>query len=209
MNNQGRLIDLGFAEAHLPEGTHICQIYSDDGERDKSLLQFLLQGAISKECGACFSENVTQTMLEEYFSQKGVSLSDLLETGALSLNKTSEIYFKDGEFNPDHMLELLTDFYTASQEEGYTAARVIGEMSPKIHEIPGGSRLMEYESRVSLLLQKYPVTAVCQYNAHHFDGATIMDVLKVHPMMVVHGAVIHNPFYIPPEEYLKDIKEGP
>jgi hypothetical protein len=29
-----------------------------------------------------------------------------------------------------------------------------------------------------------------------------MEVLKVHPMMVVRGSVVRNPFYLPPEEYL-------
>ena len=33
-------------------------------------------------------------------------------------------------------------------------ARVIGEMSPRIDTIPGGSRLMEYESKVSVLLRE-------------------------------------------------------
>jgi hypothetical protein len=61
---------------------------------------------------------------------------------------------------------------------------------------------MEYESRISLLLKDHPVTAVCQYDATAFDGATILQVLKVHPLMVIRGAVIHNPFFMPPEEIL-------
>jgi len=90
-----------------------------------------------------------------------------------------------------------------SIESGYAAARVIGEMTPEVQDLPGGDRLLEYESRVSLLLKKVPVTSVCQYDAHAFDGATIMDILKVHPHMVVRGAVVHNPFFIPPEEFLQ------
>ena len=31
----------------------------------------------------------------------------------------------------------------------------------------------------------------------------IMDVLKVHPLMVVRGAVVRNPFFVPPEEFLR------
>ena len=61
---------------------------------------------------------------------------------------------------------------------------------------------MEYESRVSMLLKEVPITAVCQYDANTFDGATIMEVLKVHPMMVIRGTVVHNPYYVPPEEFL-------
>lgn len=60
----------------------------------------------------------------------------------------------------------------------------------------------EYEARVSLLLRDHPVTAVCQYDARAFDGAVIMDVLKVHPLMVIRGAVVHNPFFVRPEDYL-------
>lgn len=198
-------IHLGFTEVNIPAGTHICQIYNTDDERNDSLLKFLLQGLISKECNACFSENITREMLGEYLDKNGYSLSDVLESGSLSLNKTSEIYFQDNEFNPDKMLGLLTDFHNSSVENGYTAARVIGEMTPEINHIEGGSRLLEYESRVSLLLREHPVTAVCQYNAHNFDGGTIMDVLKVHPMMIVRGAVVRNPFFIPPEEFLKQM----
>ena len=75
-------------------------------------------------------------------------------------------------------------------------------MSPEVQNVEGGNRLLEYESRVSLLLREHPVTAVCQYDARCFSGAMIMDILKVHPMMVVRGSVVHNPFFIPPEEFL-------
>ena len=44
--------------------------------------------------------------------------------------------------------------------------------------------------------------AVCQYDANAFDGATLMKILKVHPMMVIRGAVVRNPCYIQPDEFL-------
>jgi hypothetical protein len=88
-------------------------------------------------------------------------------------------------------------------DAGRPGARVIGEMPPDIAEIPGGTRLLEYEARVNSLLRAHPVTAVCQYDAHAFGGADCMDVLTVHPMMLVRGAVVLNPFFIPPEEFLR------
>jgi len=116
--------------------------------------------------------------------------------------KPKDIYFKNDRFDPDRMIEVLTKYHEDSVLEGYPAARVIGEMSPEIQHIPGGSRLLEYESRVSLLQRKHPVTCVCQYDARSFDGAMIMDVLKVHPLMVIRGAVVRNPFFVPPEAFL-------
>lgn len=90
-------------------------------------------------------------------------------------------------------------FHKDSVTNGFPASRVIGKMSAEIQHIPGGSRLLEYESRVSLLLKDHPVTAVCQYDANAFDGATLMKILKVHPMMVIRGAVVRNPCYIQPD----------
>jgi hypothetical protein len=113
------------------------------------------------------------------------------------------IYFENDQFDPERMLETLKGFHECSIKDGQSAARVIGDMDPRITSINGGERLMEYEAKVCLLLETHPVTAVCQYNVDEFDGATIMKVLKVHPLMVVKGAVIRNPFFVAPEEILR------
>jgi len=200
---QPLMVSLGFTSGKVPAGTHICQIITDDDERNDALLQFLLSGLQARERAACFSEKADARTMADFFSQNGLSYAELSDRGAFTLSGTHEVYFQDERFDPDRMLGLLADFYRESMQAGYTAARVIGEMLPEVQHLPGGERLLEYESRVSLLLRDVPVTSVCQYDARSFDGATIMDVLKVHPHMVVKGAVINNPFYIPPEEYLR------
>ena len=208
MTDNRPLVDLGFAEAHLPLGTHICQIYSEDAERDNALLNFLMRGLQKGEQNACFSDNVTEESLKDFFAKHGVDFDDAKRSGAFSLSRTRDVYFPEGRFDPDIMLELLRSYHEDSVAAGYPAARVIGEMTAEINNVPGGSRLLEYESRVSILLKDHPVTAVCQYDARAFDGATVMDVLKVHPMMVVRGKIIHNPFFISPEEYLCNCGEA-
>ncbi|MBN2715691.1 MAG: MEDS domain-containing protein [Deltaproteobacteria bacterium] len=197
------MVNLGFAEAELPAGTHICQIYSDDRERDESLLRFLFAGLHDGERGACFSNDFSADVIEAYCDREGLDIMRLRERQALSVSDVSSVYFKDGVFNPDVMLGLLEAYHDKAKSDGFRAARVVGEMTAEVNDIQGGKRLLEYESRVSLLLRKKPVTAMCQYNAHAFDGAMIMEVLRVHPMMIVSGAVVRNPFFIQPEEYLK------
>ncbi len=202
MKHSHQNVSLGFTEERFPAGTHICQIYSDDAEREESLMKFLLSGVQAEERSACFSDKTGVGALSEFMAEHGYSYEEAEKAGLISVSETGDIYFKDGEFNPERMLELLTEFHGGSVSDGCPAARVIGEMNPAINDIPGGDRLLEYESRVTQLLEKCPVTAVCQYDASVFDGTTIMDVLKVHPLMVVRGGVVRNPFYIPPEEFL-------
>ncbi|PIQ97072.1 MAG: hypothetical protein COV67_06205, partial [Nitrospinae bacterium CG11_big_fil_rev_8_21_14_0_20_56_8] len=65
-------------------------------------------------------------------------------------------------------------------------------------------RFLEYEARINDVIVDYPLTTVCLYDAQVFDGKMIYDVLKVHPLMIVHGQVVHNPCYMKPEEFLKN-----
>lgn len=198
-------ISLGFTGQDFEPGVHICQIFSDDDERQGALLKFILSGIQGKEKVACFSDNATEEAIDEFLSNYGISYNEVKSNGAFTLAGTRDVYFENDRFDPERMLAMIKAFHAQSQENGFEAARVIGEMAPEVHSVEGGSRLMEYESRISMLLREYPVTAVCQYDSRVFDGATIMDVLKVHPLMVVRGSVVHNPFYLEPEEYLESL----
>ncbi|MCB0195568.1 MAG: MEDS domain-containing protein [Anaerolineae bacterium] len=205
MEQNDFMVSLGFTDDKVPMGAHICQIYSDEDERTDALLKFLLQGLQTGERTACFSDDIDAQMLQDFFAPYNVSYNEYQQKQALTLAGTNAVYFQDNVFDPERMLSTLAHYHQESLDLGFPAARLIGEMAPKIQDVSGGNRLVEYESRVSLLLKERPVTTVCQYNANVFDGATIMDVLKVHPQMIVKGTVVYNPFYIPPEEFLKKI----
>ena len=205
MGQDGLMVPLGFTDDKVCAGAHICQIYSDDDERIDSLLKFMLSGVQTGERTICFSENMDEETLEAYFSKHQISYDAYKQKHAIALSGVRDVYFQDNVFDPDRMLNTLTNYHQESLELGFPAARVIGDMAPEVQTISGGERLLEYESKVSMLLRERPVTSVCQYDAREFDGATIMDVLKVHPQMIVRGTVVHNPFFIPPEEFLKTV----
>jgi len=196
------MVALGFTDEKVPSGTHMCLIFSNEHERVDSILKFLLSGLQNEERIACFSDRLSEKELRLFFEENGISYDERNSKNAIVLSGTSNIYFKDGSFDPDRMLNTLTNYYFESKKMGFSASRIIGEMTVEIETIPGGDRLLEYESRVSMLLRDHPVTTICQYDANSFDGATIMDVLKVHPKMIVNGAVINNPFFVEPEVYL-------
>ena len=202
MEAKRKKISLGFTSQQFEEGVHICQIFNDDDERHNTIVDFIISGLNTDEKTACFSEKENEKSLTEFLEEKGYDYSELVIKGNLSLTKTAEVYFKDNEFNPERMLSLLKEFYNNSNKEHKNGARVIGEMTPEVENVNGGSRLMEYESKVSLLVREYPINVVCQYDARAFDGATILDILKVHPLMIVRGNIIRNPFFEEPESYL-------
>jgi len=205
MNPNQLMVSLGFTDEKVPVGSHICQIFSDDDERIDSLLKFLISGLQTGERATCFSERLNEETLSEIFSTQNISYNERKQNKAISLARSSDVYIQDNVFDPDRVLNTLSNYYKESLKSGFPAARVIGEVIPEIQNVPGGNRLIEYEARISMLLTECPITTVCQYDANSFDGATIMDVLRVHPLMVVGSTVVHNPFFIPAEEFLKKV----
>lgn len=75
-------------------------------------------------------------------------------------------------------------------------------MSWALRGMPGSERLIEYEALLNTLGPGNPLTMICQFDIKKFDGATIFEVLNVHPMMIVRGQIMRNPYYVPPDEYL-------
>jgi hypothetical protein len=197
------LMDLGFAKARVPPGSHVCQIYGKDEERDHALSRFLSRGLLDGDAVACFSEHLDELDLPGQLQAIGLEYGTEVAQEHLTARSAEGTYFAGGYFDPDRILSLVEGFYARSRTNRRKGARVIGEMSSRISHIEGGSRLFEYEGKVNSLLRSCPVTAVCQYDARAFDGATIMDVLAVHPLMVVQDHVIQNPFFVPPEDYAK------
>lgn len=209
MNTPAHRCSLGFANERFEPGAHICHIYSDDAEQQDALLKFVLTGVQGGERSSCFSEYCDEQAIADALGRNGISYAEVARAGAVTLGGVRDVYFEAGDFDPERMLGKLRGLYRQSKEEGYPAARVIGDMLPEVLDIAGRARLLEYESRVTLLQRECPVTAVCQYDGRAFSGADILEILKVHPLTVVQGAVIHNPFYIPPEAYLAPQRDAP
>ncbi len=202
MDGMQRKVSLGFSHEEFDPGLHICQIVNGDEERIEAILKFVASGLEADENVACYSNEVDPPLLESAMPPTKPTFAEARNRGMFSHARTSSVYFKDGRFDPDRMVALLAEFLREALSAGRSGARVIGEMASEVLSMPGGSRLLEYESKITLLLRGKPMTAVCQYDARLFDGSTIMDVLKVHPLMIVRGAIVRNPFFTPPEEYL-------
>jgi hypothetical protein len=197
-------VRMGFTGETFSPGIHMCYIYNDEGQRKKVISRFLESGLLSGEKASYFMDVVTIDEMSEYFASLGLDRLLREHEGRFSVATAKDTYYPSDTFVPDEMLDRLGVFYAQSIQEGYTGARVSGEMSWALRDVPGRSRLIEYEARVNDVLLTYPVNAICQYNAGLFDGALLFDVLSVHPMMIVHGQIVKNPYYIKPEEFLKE-----
>ena len=199
-------VDLGFTPERFPAGTHMCFIYNDERERRALISRYLEAGIDGGERVGYFAD--VEELVDDYLAELGVRLSTAARERRLLLSRARDTYCPDGRFDIERMLGNLVRFHHDCEACGVGGGRVSGEMGWALEPVEGREGLIEYEARVNLVLRDHPVTAICQYDANRFDGATLFDVLSVHPMMVVHGQVVNNPYYVAPETFLERLNGG-
>ncbi len=201
-----REITLGSSCDHFPEGTHMCLIYDDDEQRKTVLARFLADGVTEGEQVGYFTDKTDADEVRDWVAECGVDLDDTDRDDRFGVYTAEDVYCPGGRFVPTGMLERLGGAYDKAVSAGFVGARVSGEMSWALKGVPGSECLVEYEARINNISETQPVTPICQYDARQFDGATLLNVLKVHPMMIVHGQIVRNPYYMKPQEFLEEFR---
>ena len=205
MSGETNLMAMGFTEQSFPAGTHMCLLYADDKERRKVIGKFLESGIMGKEKVIYFTDMMKPEEVREWLLNMGIELP---KDDGFSILVAEDTYCSEGKFVPEKVLNTVRALYEQAQKAGYPNVRASIEMSWALKGIPGSDRLMEYEALLNEVLKTHPVTVICQYDVNQCSGPTIVDVLKVHPMSIVHGQIVQNSYYMKPQEFLRDYLAG-
>ncbi len=203
MANDRHFTSLGFTAERFPAGTHMCFIYNNEEERRAVMAGYIESGFKEGDLTFYLVHKTTPQEFSAHLADYGITLPASLKPDQWVLKSAQETYTPDRTFIPDRMLETLKAFYQSGIKAGFKGVRGMGEMEWALEGMPGSDGLIEYEARINTVVAEYPLTAICQYDARKFDGATLFDVLNVHPMMVVRGQVVRNPYYLPPDEFFR------
>ncbi len=201
-----REVPLGLGGIAVPLGSHIASFYRNLSELRRIAVPFIQKGLEQGDRCICVVHEETRDGLQGSLQDQGVDVEAALESGQLGILTAEETYLSPGYFNPEKMLEFYESALRTAIEEGYRVIRATGEMAWALEERPGVGQLVEYEAKLNRMLATYPQVTLCLYNLTRFRGDTVMDVLKVHPVCIVGDALIYNHFYIPPDEFLRQLE---
>ncbi|EWY38953.1 hypothetical protein N825_10270 [Skermanella stibiiresistens SB22] len=190
-----RRISVGAWNERVMSGVHICQFFADEDERLGAVTGFLASGLGDGDKCVCCSDNVPISALGSHLSSVGLSLEMACATGQLSIAATSDLCFSANRFDPEHMVGAMRDHGVSAARDGWAGTRIVSEINPTVFGWDGGGRLIEFEAAVDDLVGETGVTALCQYDVRRFDGAILMEVLRLHPMVMIRGVVLRNPLH--------------
>ncbi len=200
MHGKRKAISLGFEHSPVHEGDHICLIYRTEGERREVVANFLRSGLEVGEKVLSLVDTTTPHEFIEIMKSYDLDLSGRGEQ--LVIEQADPVYCPDGRFSSSSMVDLLIGVFRGAMADGYPSWRGTGEMSWALTKgRTSMDELIDYECLLNRTLDELPMTAFCQYDARRFPGAMLLDVLAVHPMMIVGGQLMKNPMYLDPDTF--------
>ncbi|MBF0487132.1 MAG: MEDS domain-containing protein [Nitrospirae bacterium] len=192
-------ISFGFTNETFQHGIHMCHVYNDDAERDMVLEKFVTSGLSANEKVIVLADADTPAEIDEYLAGIGLFVDKERKTGQFVIDYFIRAYSLDGRFDAQQMIERWKGYCAQAREEGYTAVRVAAEALCRQMRVPCSEQWDDYEARLDRLVCAYPFSGIlCQYDASLYCGKLILDIISAHPLMVVRGQIVKNPYYIRP-----------
>jgi hypothetical protein len=196
-----------FAGSQLGAKRHICGFFNSADEEYRLLLPFIKEGF---DRGEKAFHVVDPKLHDEHvrrLESVGIEVAEAEKNGQLELCNWNDAYFPDGRFDQNRMLAMWQGVLDAATQRGFPRTRLVAHMEWSLEEREGVSDLLEYEARFNLVHQNDRDPVVCTYDLTKFKADVIMDVMRTHPMIIIGGILQENPFFVPPDEFLRELRE--
>src|SRR5216683_6052855 len=196
-----------FAGGTLGRHRHICAFFNSVDEEHRVLRSFITEGF---DRGEKAFHIVDSDLREEHLTrlaEAGVSVERAMGTGQLEVRPWQQAYLRGDRFDQDAMLALIEEVLQSGAAAGYPLTRLLAHMEWACLDKPGVDDLVEYETRLNFVLPKYDDPVICTYDLSKFGSTVAIDIMRTHPVVIIGGMLQENPFFVPPEQFLLEIRE--
>jgi hypothetical protein len=186
---------------------HVCAFFGSRDDEYRVLTPFYQETLQWGEKLLHVIDDQLRADHEARLARRGLDVYGAQQTGQFEIRGWEETYLRDGAFDPDRMLATLQQAIEQARIDGYSRARIAGNMNWALDRKPDSERLIEYEVRVNEVVSRERQPAICIYDLTRLTGGMMMDLLRAHPLTLINGVVQHNQFFTPPDEMLAEIRQ--
>jgi len=204
------------AESHTPielggstlgKHCHICAFFHSQDEEYPVLLPFIKEGLDRGEKAFHVVDPNLRDEHLRHLESAGIETGAIEQSGQLELRNWHEAYLRDGHFDQNRMLALLQSVLDDARQQGFPLTRLVAHMEWAMEDRPGVNDIVEYETRLNYFLHRYPDPVVCVYDLAKFGAAAVIDIMRTHPMIIIGGVLQENPFFVPPDVFLCELRK--
>lgn len=198
---------IAFAGSHLDQTRHVCAFFNNDDEEYRVLLPFINDGL---QCGHKAIQIINQDQRQDHLQRlgaAGINATSAQQSGQLEVRVNTDVYLPDGRFDPEHMISVFEQLASGNSGEGYALSRICCRMDWTVKDQSHVDDVIEFESRVNDVWSRHEDAVICTYHLGQFRGDEVIDIMRTHPMVIIGGILQQNPFFVPPDEFLREFRQ--
>jgi hypothetical protein len=191
----------------LSRSHHVCAFFHSKEEEYRILMPFIKDGFEKGDRAFHIVDPKHRPNHLRRLEQEGIDVANAEAKGQLEVRRWEEAYIKDDHFDKYRMIGMVKDALDPAKKQPGKLTRAVANMEWALEDLPGVHDIVEYETRLNYLLAEYHDPVVCVYDLSRFDASVVIDIMRTHPMVIIGGILQENPFYVPPDEMLTELKE--
>jgi hypothetical protein len=201
---------IGLGGTALGRRCHVCAFFNNREEEYRVLLPFVKEGLQRGEKIVYTIDPERRSEHIERLVAGGIDVEPSLRNRRFELRTWSDTHLLDGYFDQNRTLKLFEEVVKNARREGFPLTRFVTHMEWALRNEKQVTHLLEYEARANEIWERQegPINPViCTYDLTKFGGDVVVDVMRSHPMIIIGGIVQENPFYVPPKEFLQELRQ--
>ena len=198
---------ISLAGSRLHETRHVCAFFNNDEEEYRILLPFIKDGLESGDKAVhVLNPEQHQDHLQR-LTAAGIDPAAAQQKGQLELRTNTEVYLPDGRFDQDRMLAVFEQLASGNAKPGFPLSRICCRMDWAVEDRSYVDDVIEFESRVNDVWLRHDDAVICTYYLGQFGSDAVIDIMRTHPMVIIGGILQQNPFFVPPDEFLREFRQ--
>jgi hypothetical protein len=195
------------AGSGLDRYRHVCVLYHDMDEEFSVLRPFISEGFRKGDKAFHIIDGKRRQDHVRRLQALGIDVPATERRGQLEVRGWEDAHLRPGWFDQHAMLGLVEDVLADSKRRGFPFTRWVANMGWALGGCRGAEHLAEYCTRLDDVTPRHEATIVCTFDLAQFSASSVIDVLRCHPVAIIGGIVHENPFYVPPGELLRELRE--
>jgi signal transduction histidine kinase len=187
---------------------HVCGLFDGPEDEYGVTLPFVHEGLARNELAFHIVDPDDRASHARRLEQSGIRVAGLEGTRQLELRTWREMDLREGNFDPDARLALVEECLQRRNPR-FPLVRVVIRANVAGAQQKTWDDWVAYEARLNWVLPKYPDPVLCAYETSRCSGRELTDLLRTHPLVIVGGVLRSNPFFVPPDEFLKRLGDRP
>jgi MEDS: MEthanogen/methylotroph, DcmR Sensory domain len=200
-------VPIPFAGSQIDQPRHVCAFFHSPDEEYRVLLPFIKDGF---KTGHKAIHIVNQDQRQDHLQRltaAGIDTAAAQQSGQLDIRTDTEVYLPGGRFDADRMISAFEQLASGHGTGEFPLSRICCRMDWAMERGSQMDDVIEFESRVNEVWNRHDDAVICTYHLGKFGGDAVLDILRTHPMVVIGGFLQQNPFFVPPDEFLREFRE--